>query len=181
MLKGLLRRQLDRFARRWDYDASYMREVLEADLGAFLRFAPIQGMTGYCRGVPRACWYTAKIVTVLDEDCGPCTQLVLRMAEADGVMPELLRAILDGDVAAMPADVALAWRFADAVRRRSPDAEELRQAVVASWGMRGLISLAYGITTARMYPTLKAALGHAQTCQRVTVGGASRPVQRRAA
>jgi len=181
MLKRLLGAYLDRFGRRWDYDVSYARDVLNADLRAFLIFGRTQGLGQYRRGVPREAWFAAKIVTVLDEDCGPCTQLMVNMAEQGGVMPEVLRAILDGNIAAMPADVALAYRFADAVRRRSPDADELRDAVIGSWGQRGLISLAFAITASRLYPTVKFALGHGQSCRRVTIGGSSQAVQRRAA
>jgi hypothetical protein len=181
MFKWFLNRTLDRFGRRWGYDMSYTKDILAADPRALLIFGCAQGLGVYRRDVPKSAWYAVKIVTALDEDCGPCTQLVVNMAEQDGVLPEVLRAILDGDTAAMPADVTLAWRFADAVRRRSPDADELRAAVLASWGPRGLVSLAFGITVARLYPTLKYALGHGQACQRVTIAGDTRPVRRRAA
>jgi hypothetical protein len=132
--------------------------------------------------VPREAWHAVKIVTALDEDCGPCTQLTVDMATADGVEPEVLRAVLAGNVVAMPADVALAFRFAAAVRARRPEADELRQAVVASWGQRGLVSLAFAITVAKLYPSVKYALGHGQACRRVTVAGeAQKTVHRRAA
>jgi hypothetical protein len=89
--------------------------------------------------------------------------------------------VLAGDVAAMPSDVALAFRFAAAVRGRRPEADELREAVVASWGQRGLVSLAFAITVAKIYPSVKYALGHGQACRRVTVAGEAQTVQRRAA
>jgi hypothetical protein len=43
------------------------------------------------------------------------------------------------------------------------------------------VSLAFALTSARFYPTLKYALGYGQTCTRVSVGGAPVPVLRRAA
>jgi hypothetical protein len=42
------------------------------------------------------------------EDCGPCTQLAVTMAEQEGVAPEILRAIIAGDVHAMPDRAAAA-------------------------------------------------------------------------
>ena len=62
-------------------------------------------------------------------------------------------------------------RFAEAVLMRHPDADTLRQTVVARWGRRALVSLAFGLLSARLYPTLKYALGHAHTCVRVQVAG----------
>jgi hypothetical protein len=46
------------------------------------------------------------------------------------------------------------------------------------WGKRGLISLAFAMLSARMYPTLKYALGHGQACTRLVIGGETRPVLR---
>ena len=39
------------------------------------------------------------------------------------------------------------------------------------WGRRALVSLAFAITAARIYPTVKYALGHGKACMRVVVGG----------
>jgi hypothetical protein len=92
------------------------------------------------------------------------------MAEREGVPPAVIRAILDGDTHAMPEDVSLAYRFAQAVLRHDADADSLREQVVSHWGKKGLISLGYAITMGRFFPTLKYALGHARACTRVKVG-----------
>jgi hypothetical protein len=52
-----------------------------------------------------------------------------------------------------------------------PAADPLRDEIVRRWGKAGLVDIAMALTTARMYPTLKYALGHGKTCSRVTVGG----------
>ena len=39
------------------------------------------------------------------------------------------------------------------------------------WGTRALVSVAFAITAARLYPTVKYALGHGEACTRVAVGG----------
>jgi hypothetical protein len=59
MLKWLLRRKLDAFERDFDYDASYVRDILAADPGAALRFGRVQALGQYCRDLPRAAWYAA--------------------------------------------------------------------------------------------------------------------------
>ena len=181
MLKWLLRRKLDAFEREFDYDASYVRDILAADAGAALRFGRVQAMGQYCRDLPRDAWYAAGIAGTMAEDCGPCTQLGVTMAEREGIPAATLRAIAARDVAVMPADVALAFRFAQAVLAHDASADELRAEIRRRWGERALISLAFAITAARMYPTMKYALGHGQACQRVSVGGAVVPVLRQAA
>jgi len=181
MLKWLLQRKLDAFEREFDYDASYVRDILAADPGAALRFGRVQALGQYCRDLPRAAWYAAGITATMAEDCGPCTQLGVTMAEREGIPAATLRAIVARDVAAMPPDVAFAFRFAQAVLAHDPAADDLRAEILERWGPRALVSLAFAITAARMYPTMKYALGHGQACTRVSVGGATVPVLRQAA
>jgi hypothetical protein len=50
-------------------------------------------------------------------------------------------------------------------------AGEYREAIVKRWGRRALVSLAFAVTAARIYPTVKYALGHGKACMRVVVVG----------
>lgn len=172
MLKWLIRGRLAAFEKTYDYDLSYARDLLAWDTGAFLAFARIQKMSGYRKGAPAAAWYAAKLVGTMAEDCGPCTQLIVTMALKEKVTPAVLSAVLRGDDDALPEDVWLAVRFSRASLAHSPEADALRETIVASWGERGLISLAFALALSRVYPTVKYALGHGKACQRVNVAGA---------
>ena len=119
-----------------------------------------------------AAWTAAAITAVRHEDCGPCTQLGVSMAEQCGVDPKVLRAILSEDAAAMPADVAFAWRFTRATLDHDPIADEYRDEIVQRWGPRAVISLAFAIVASRTYPTVKYAMGHGKACTRIVVDGA---------
>ena len=100
------------------------------------------------------------------------------MAERGGLAPSALRAIAARDYGAIPAEAALAARFTEATLRHAPEADDLREEVVRRWGKRGLIALAFAMLSARMYPTLKYALGHGHACTRLTIGGETLPVHR---
>ena len=47
MLKSILKAVVDRFERRYDYDASYLRELVDIDPAAFFAFSKVQGFSGY--------------------------------------------------------------------------------------------------------------------------------------
>lgn len=47
MLKWLLRRQIAAFERTWNYDASYIHEMMDADPRAMMAFGKVQGLTQY--------------------------------------------------------------------------------------------------------------------------------------
>lgn len=176
MLRAVLARQIDRLESRWSYDADYMRHVLRAAPGSFLKFGLVAGMVD-AKAAPAAALAAAKLVGTLAEDCGPCTQVVVDMATAETVDPAVLRSVLAGDEAAMGPDAALAWRFARASLARDLDAADpLREEIVARWGDRGLVAISLALTTGRMYPTLKYALGYGKACSRITVEGHPVPV-----
>ena len=101
------------------------------------------------------------------------------MALKGGARPDTLRAILASNEAAMGPDAALGYRFASASLGKDLEAADAaRDEVVRRWGKKGLIALAMALTTARMYPTLKYALGHGRACSRVTVAGEVAPLEK---
>ena len=100
------------------------------------------------------------------------------MAQRQGVDPAILRAVVARDLGAMPYEVALAVRFAEASMKRAPEADDLREEVVRRFGKRGLISLSFALVAGRIFPTLKYALGYGRACTRLTIGGEPQPVLR---
>jgi hypothetical protein len=178
MLRWLFRRSVGAFERQWNYDASYLREIIDASPRAAWRFMNATRLGTYRRDVPMEALVAAGITAVRSEDCGPCTQLATAKAEQHGVRAEVLRAILQDDPSAMPDDVALAWRFSKAVLAHDAAADDYRAVIVERWGPRAVVSLAFAITTARMYPTVKYAMGHGKMCTRVVVGGAPVAIHR---
>lgn len=181
MLRWLLGRTVSTFEGQWNYDASYLREIIDASPLAAWRFLNAARLGSYRRDVPIEALVAAGITAVRSEDCGPCTQLATAMAERQGVRAEVLRAILTDDVAAMPDDAALAWRFTKAILAHDPAADDYRAVILERWGPRAVVSLAFAITTARIYPTVKYAMGHGKACVRVVVGGAPVAIDRQPA
>lgn len=171
MIRWALRKAIGKFEREWNYDASYMRDMIDASPRAAWLFSRVTAMGQYRRDIPVDAWCAAAITAVRHEDCGPCTQLGVSMAERAGVAPEVLRAILADDPDAMPPEVALVWRFTRATLAHDAAADGYRDAIVRRWGPRALVSVAFAITASRIYPTVKYALGHGKACMRVVVDG----------
>ena len=171
MIRWLMKRGVRKFERQWDYDASYLHAMIDASPRAAWLFSRATRVGTFRGGVPPDAWSTAAIVAVREEDCGPCTQLGVDMAERAGMDPEVLRAVLTENPDAMPDDVVLAWRFARACLAHDPAADELRAEIVERWGEEAVVSLAFAMLSARMYPTVKYAMGHGKACTRVMVAG----------
>jgi len=171
MLKWLIRRKLAKFERERGYDASYMKELLDADFGAFVKFGRAIGIGTYRKDVPREAYFAAAMTSSIQADCGPCTQLGVGFALEEGISPALIAAIVAGDEAALPREAVIGMRFARAVLARDPEADVWREEAAKRWGPRAVIALAFGILSTQMYPIVKYALGHGKACTRVVVDG----------
>lgn len=169
MIRWILRKAIDRFERQWDYDASYLRDMIDASPRAAWLFSRVAALGQFRRDLPVEAWCAAGITAVRYEDCGPCTQLVVAMAERAGVRPAVLRAVLADNLDAMPPDVGLVWKFTRATLAHDVAADAYRDAIVKRWGRRALVSVAFAVTAGRIYPTVKYALGHGKACMRVVV------------
>jgi hypothetical protein len=172
MFKWLMHKGIAAFERQWQYDASYVHDIIDADPRAAWMFQRAVALGKFRRDVPADALFAAGITAVRSEDCGPCTQLGVSMAEKSGVDPKVLRAVLMENPEMMPPDVALAWRFTRATLDHDPEADTYRAEIVQRWGPRAVVSLAFAIVTARMYPTVKYAMGHGKACTRIVVDGA---------
>ena len=148
------------FGARYDYDPGYLIEILEASPGAFAAFAPAQAMSRYREALPVDAHFVARVAAMRTEDCGPCTQLNLRMAAEAGVDRDLLRTLVD-DPPGLPEPLADVHAFATAVAAGEPaDTERMREC----YGDAGLAELAVCIAGARIYPALKRAMGRGVAC-----------------
>ncbi len=169
MLKSFLHRRIGALERAFDYDASYLHEIVDASTGAALKFGLFQAMATHRQGVPKEAWFAAGLAAAMAEDCGPCAQLGLDIALKSGVAPKILSALVRGDLDAAGADAALGFRYGRAVATNAPDALDLAAEAKTRYGARGAVSLAYAVAGVRVYPTLKRGLGHGAACQRLVV------------
>lgn len=158
--------QLDEFARHYDYDVSYQKELLAASPGAFAAFAAAPAMSGYRQGLPLDAHYVARITTLREEDCGPCTQLNLKMAVEAGVSRDLLRTLLERPNE-QPSELGDVYEYTrEVVSGASVDVERASR-LQTRFGKAAFAELAVIIAGSRLFPTLKRALLHGERCQLV--------------
>lgn len=169
MFKSYLHGKVATMERAFGYDATYVHEMLDASTPAFLKFGLFQKMGAHCDGVPREAWYAAKLAAAMSEDCGPCAQLMVDMALRAGVDPKIIAALARGDMERAGADAALGYRYGLAVATNAPETVALSIDAEAKYGKRGLVSLALGVASARVYPALKRGLGHGAACRKLVV------------
>lgn len=151
-----------------DVNMDYAYHLRNVAPGRLWRFSMIKVVEGGRKFTPAAVYHATGLAAAMVEDCGPCLQIHVNLALKDKVPGDVLRALAARQLDKVPSDVALAFRYGEAIAR-GVMADEMREQIRSKWGERALIELAFTIATARFYPAVKRGMGFAHTCERVVV------------
>ena len=142
-------------------DGDYVAELARAPGQAFDRFLGFMPASAHRHDAPPALFHAARIGAVLAEDCGACAMIAARGALADGVDRETVNALLAGTA---EGDLAIGFRFGQAIATQSAEAAELGDAIEAVRGRVVRLELAMTAALVRAYPGIKRGMGYAQSC-----------------
>lgn len=144
---------------------TYMREMAQAKSPILLKLGKLAALhrSGHWEA-PAEIRHFAALGATQQEDCGECLQIGVNLARAAGIDPALLQAVIDCRPDKLPSHLALAWRFGQSVAANAPEMEDARMVLERRYGRRAIMELSYDLAMARFYPTVKRALGYAQSC-----------------
>ncbi|MEM9158801.1 MAG: hypothetical protein AAGB46_07090 [Verrucomicrobiota bacterium] len=154
---------LKSFQDHYDYDAGYLFELAEKDAAGFAKFAAFMPLSQHREEAPADAFFICHLIATQAADCGPCLQLVIKMAKEAGVPADQIQSALDGGDA-LPDELKLVRRYAITVSHHEAIDPELLEALQEIYTEKALAELALILASAPVYPTLKQALGHAQSC-----------------
>lgn len=157
------RQYLRAFGDKYDYDTTYLEVFMDASPLAFQAFEAAMPMARVQSVAPVDLIFIVKIAAMQAEDCGPCLRLTIKMAREAGVSETIIRGPLQEgkDLSPIQYDV---YRYTRAVTLNEPIDPELITHLEESLGRAALAEFAVNIVAARMYPTVKRALGYAKSC-----------------
>ena len=167
MIKWLLRRAARAFGKSYDYDVSYMLDVIDTSAGAGARLSAFPLISQY-RGPKDAqmVWVGAIFASTVEGDCGPCAQLVLDMAMEAGADSSELKLCFNGDPH-QAGDVGLGFRFALAAIHGDLEVDTLGQEIEAKFGRRAVVAASFAAASGRFYPVFKRGLGYGHACTKL--------------
>ena len=171
MIRKLFHAQARKMQRAFNYDTSYMHEIIDISPGAAWGLSRLPAFYKY-RGTPagQIPWTGALLASTLDGDCGPCAQLVVDMSLAGGADADALQACAEGRPLEAGA-MGLGYRFAKAAISGDPVADDLRSEIISEFGEKCALSCAFAAASGRIYPVLKRGMGHGKACQRLDFAG----------
>ena len=165
MIAPLIEHQIKRTEKQLGERLDYLRDIADTSVSALLKFGLIMPMANHRSAAPVDAYYVARLVTGQFEDCGTCVQIEVNLAQSEGVDIGVIRAVLAQDIEALPEPLAAVYSFTEAVLRQDPNVNRHVDRCVRLFGKKGTIDVAFGIAAARIFPTVKRALGHAVSCE----------------
>jgi hypothetical protein len=165
MIRKLAFWRLEREERRLGASLDYLRHIARGSLPAFLEFGAFTSLASHRRALPAEPYHVARLVSTMDEDCGTCIRIEVRLARESGVAGDLIQAVLSGRVETLPPGLADVFRYSRAVVVDKEAPTDLRQRLCDRYGEAGLVELALAIATCRVFPTTRRALGYDTRCE----------------
>jgi hypothetical protein len=167
---------IDAIERRTRQSMNYLRRIHEDSPAALWKFLWFLPLCGHGSDSEWEILSVARIAACRHEDCGACLQIVVDDALARGVDPSIVDAAARGNLTALSQRNGLVHRFAEAIAQVNPEAELLRQTLDRELPDRLMTHLALAIATARVFPTIKRAMGYSTSCSiRLEISDAQAP------
>ena len=160
--------QITAFETHYHYDAGFLKDMVQHAPGSYDHFQHFQTMARHRELLSTEVFWIAKIASMQQEDCGGCLQLNLNMAREKGLPVAWLSAALDGG-STLPAHLQQVLHYARQVAAQGSVEPELMEAMQQAYSKGQLLELGVAIASAKVYPTIKRALGLTQACQAVTI------------
>lgn len=162
------RAEINDFETRYRYDATYLRELLEHSPAAYAKFDHFMALESHREVLDPQTHWVAKLAAMQVEDCGDCLQLNVRMALENNVSRQIIESVLHGGKG-LPDEVRDLYDFAVSVAAHDSAECGLEHRINTRFDKGFLLELGLCIATAKVFPTIKRALGYTKSCSLIEV------------
>lgn len=162
------RKEIDQFEARYQYDTTYMRELLETSPEGFAKFNAFLPMARHREKLSPEVFWIAKLAAIETEDCGQCLQLNVRLALEDGVPKTVIQSALNGG-GGLQGDLRDVYEYAEGVASGRPMPAGLEERIHARFDKGQLLEIGLSVASAKVFPTIKRASGHIKSCSLIDI------------
>lgn len=156
-------KQIREFEAHYKYDGTYMRELLEHSPTGLAKFNNFLPLSSHREKLSPEDYWVAKLATMQVEDCGECLQLNVRMALEAGVSKALVQAAIQGGNA-LPENLKDVYLYAKSVANHEIVVNDLMNRIEARYDKGSLLEFGICIAAAKVFPTIKRAVGYTKAC-----------------
>ena len=160
--------QINEFENKYNYDTTYMRELLETSPEGYKKFDKAMPLVSHHQLLGLDEYWIAKLAAMKSEDCGECLQLNVRIALECGVTKDIIKACINGG-GALSDDHKDVYDFATRISCNTLDDDKLIERINIRFNKGQLLEFGLCISTAKFFPTTKRALGYTKSCSLIEI------------
>lgn len=161
-------KQINQFEAHYKYDGTFMRELLENSPKGLEKFNNFLPLSAHKEKLGPEDYWVAKLATMQVEDCGECLQLNVRMALEAGISKDLVRATINGGNG-LPTNLKDVYHYAKSVAGHDLVDNDLMARIEACYDKGSLLEFGICIATAKVFPTIKRAVGYTKACSLIKI------------
>lgn len=167
MLRKVLYYFIGKSEREMGGEFDYMRDIVAASPSQFIKFSKIFGIADQRLALPLDLYHIVRIIGAMSEDCGTCVQLEVDLAKKAGLPKEVLKDIVYSAQEHLSAEQVKISEFALGLSTSKMDDPDAREYIHNKYGPKAVVDLAFALNAASFLPSVKRAMGHAISCQKV--------------
>jgi hypothetical protein len=162
------RKQIDEFEQHYQYDSGNMRELLDTSPSGYQKFDNTMPLVSHRELLSADVYWVAKLAAMRTEDCGACLQLNVRMALEAGVDRDVVTSVTSNAENLAP-ELRDVFDFATYVTNNNLGEQSLIERIGLRFDKGQLLELGICVATAKLFPTIKRALGYTKACSLIEI------------
>lgn len=155
---------LEGFQAHYDYDTSYMKEMLQVNPKAFETFQNFLPMASFVEKTPKEVIYVVKLTSMKNEDCGQCLQLNVDMAIEAGVDKEIIKEVIFNEGKNLPKELKEVYDFTLAVGNNEEIDSNIYDKINKKYSRDIMTEIALAIASTKIFPTIKRVMNDFHSC-----------------
>lgn len=160
---------LEGFQSHYDYDTTYMKEMLKVSPTAFEKFEAFLPMASFVNNAPKEVIYLAKITAMKNEDCGACLQLNVDMAIEAGVNKDIIKEIVFNEGKNLPSSLKDIYEFTLLVSNNKTIEDTFYDKIYETYSKEVMVEISLAIAAAKVFPAIKRVLNDIKSCSVIQI------------
>lgn len=158
---------LEGFQNHYNYDTTYMKEMLKENPNAYASFEAFLPMASFKEKTPLDVLFVVKITSMKNEDCGACLQLNVDMAIEAGVDKEIIKEVVFNEGKNLSEELKDVYHFTLAVGNNETVQNNLYDKINKRYSKDIMTEIALAIASSKVFPAIKRVMNDFHTCSMI--------------
>ena len=160
---------LEGYSAHYNYDTSYMKNMLKEAPLAYQTFEGFLPMASYSNKIEKDVFFVAQLTAMKNEDCGTCLQLIVDKEIEAGVDKNIIEDLMFNEGKNLDDELKDVHEFTLAVVSYEEVDKNLYDRMNWTYSKEIMVELSLAIASCKVFPTLKRVLNNFESCSLIKI------------